>query len=164
MLGTDQTTVVPDFRLQVAGTVLQRLYLYTVKIQYRSGPELENAKVGVELTPNATLIGNTVPEAPGQVYAFQCAPFSGRAKSNGTTCVVSRLNSHIGAYSLSFATDKDVSVGMSIDAKNSEINLADITSPRDSSDFVIMFCLVGALLMGIFTLSMVFRDFRRRRR
>jgi hypothetical protein len=32
VLGTDQTTVLPDFRLQVGDTALQTLFIYTLKL------------------------------------------------------------------------------------------------------------------------------------
>ncbi|MGH9628199.1 MAG: hypothetical protein ACRD7E_07655, partial [Bryobacteraceae bacterium] len=86
VLGTDETTVVPQFRVQVGDTILQRLYLHTIRIQHQSGPEIENAKIGIELIPSVKLVGNTVTEAPGEVYNFECAEFAVRPASTGTTC------------------------------------------------------------------------------
>ena len=99
VLGTDQTTVVPNFRVQVGDTALKTLYIYTLKLQYRSGPELENVKVGIGLlTPGVKLVGNTVTERPSEAFDFSCAAFESRTKSSGTTCTLRRLNSNVGAY------------------------------------------------------------------
>lgn len=49
VLGTDQTTVLPNFRVQIGDTALQSVFIYAVKLQYRSGPELENVRVGIRL-------------------------------------------------------------------------------------------------------------------
>ena len=133
VLGTDQTTVVPNFRVQVGDTTLRTLYIYTVRLQYRSGPEIENAKVGVELTaPSLGLIGNTVVEKPSEALDFACAPFQVRSVSSGTTCNLRRLNSNVGAYTVSFATDEDARVEVSIDAKNTRLTHAETADSNRS--------------------------------
>ncbi len=125
-LGADQTAVIPDFK--VGGAPLEALYIYSVKFQHTSGPELENAKVGIDLsTPNVKLIGKTVPEGPSEVFRITCEPFESRVKSSGTRCSVGRLSSKVGAYTVSFATDTDAKITLSIDAKNTQIEQAGIT-------------------------------------
>jgi hypothetical protein len=122
-LGADQTAVIPDFR--VGATSLQSLYIYSVKLQYRSGPEIESAKVGIGLlTPNVKLIGKTVPEGPSQVFHISCDPFGSQSKSSGTTCSVGRFSPHVGVYSVSFATDTDARIDVSVDAKNAQVRQA----------------------------------------
>jgi len=135
VLGTDQTTVVPNFRVQVGNTVVQSLYLYTIKLQYSSGPELENARIGIGLTtPGAKLVGNTVTEKPGEAFEFNCAPFETGSKSSGTTCILRRLSPHVGAYVISFATDTDSKINVSIDAKNALVRHAETGAPEELSN------------------------------
>jgi hypothetical protein len=148
-LGTDQTAVIPDFK--VGGTPLQALYIYSVKFQYSSGPELEGAKVGIDLsTPNVKLIGKTVPEGPSEVFRITCDSFEGRAKSSGTTCSVGRLSSNVGAYTVSFATDTDVTILLSIDAKNAQIKQAGVPGAR-TTDYsqIILFGILSGMLTAI---------------
>jgi len=134
VLGTDQTTVVPHFRVQVGDTTFEKLYLYTLKLQYSSGPELENAKVGIGLlAPNSDvkLIGNVVTEKPGEAFYFNCAPFEAGPKATGTTCTLRRLNSNVGAYTISFAMNEDARVDVSIDAKNTQLRKIDVAERDD---------------------------------
>jgi hypothetical protein len=148
VLGTDQTTVVPNFRVQVGETTLQTLFIYTLKLQYRSGPEIENAKVGIGLlTPGVMLVGNTVAERPSEAFDFSCAPFDVRPKSSGTTCILRRLNSNVGAYAVSFATSEDAKIDVSIDAKNTQVRQAEIPGGTESRPF--MFIDLGAVLLSI---------------
>ena len=61
VLGTNQSTVVPNFKIQVGDVVLESLYLFTLKIKHESGPEIENATVGIEIKPSVKFVGNTPP-------------------------------------------------------------------------------------------------------
>src|ERR1700733_12875066 len=131
VLGTDQTTL-PNFRVQIGDTALQSVFIYAVKLQYRSGPELENVRVGIRLlTPSVKLVGNTVVEKPGEAFDFNCAAFETRTKSSGTTCALRRLNSNVGAYTVSFATNEDAKIEVSIDAKNTQVRQAEIPSAKE---------------------------------
>lgn len=146
-LGTDQTAVVPDF--QVGGASLQSLYIYSVKLQYSSGPELENAKVGIDLlTPHVKLVGKTVPEGPSEVFRISCEPFESRPKSSGTICSLGRLSSNVGAYTVSFATDADAKINVSIDAKNTQLKQAGIpgAGTPDHWPSGVIFVLVSVLV------------------
>jgi hypothetical protein len=155
-LGADQTAVIPDFK--VGGAPLEALYIYSVKFQHASGPELENAKVGIDLsTPNVKLIGKTVPEGPSEVFRITCEPFESRVKSSGTICSVGRLSSNVGAYTVSFATDTDAAISLSIDAKNTQIAQAGITgvgTPDRSKSvpaiYATMFLSLLAALIGFY--------------
>jgi len=134
VLGTDQTAVVPNFRVQVGDTSLQSLYIYTVRVQYSSGPELENAKIGIGLlTPNVKLVGKTVAEKPSEAFDISCGPFETGPKSSGATCTVRRFNSHVGAYAVSFATDADAKVDVSVDARNTQVKQAGIAGTSEAS-------------------------------
>ncbi len=62
-LGTNETAVVPD--IKVGDTSLKSLYIYSIKLQYASGSELENAKVGIDLAnPSVKSVGTIIPESP----------------------------------------------------------------------------------------------------
>ncbi|MGO8788985.1 MAG: hypothetical protein ACLQVL_16590 [Terriglobia bacterium] len=134
VLGTDQTTVVPNFRIQVGDTSLQSLYIYSIKLQYSSGPELENAKVGVGLHPSVKLVGKTVVEKPSEAFGISCEPFETELKSSGATCTVRRFNSHVGAYGVSFAADADAKIDVSVDAKNTEVRHAGLQGMPGTPD------------------------------
>src|ERR1700691_847908 len=132
---TDQTTVLPNFRIQVGddNRSLQSLYIYGIKLQYSSGPELENARVGIGLHPilNANgwgpqigFVGKTVVEKPSEAFGITCEPFVIGRDSSGTTCMVRRFNSHVGAYEVSFATSADAKIDVSVDAKNTQARQA----------------------------------------
>ncbi len=122
-LGADQTTVIPEFK--VGGLSLQSLYIYNVKLQYSAGPELENAKVGIDLgTLNVKPIGKIVPDGPTPLFAVTCEPFVPGAKSISTICSIGRLSSNVGTYTVSFATDTDVKISLSIDARNTQLRQA----------------------------------------
>src|ERR1700722_13592830 len=122
-LGSDQTTVIPEFK--VGGTSLQSLYIYGVKLQYGSGPELEKAKVGIDLGTLAVKpIGKIVPDGPSPPFAVACDPFFASTKSIAAVCSIGRLGPNVGSYTISFATDTDVRIGLSIDAKNTQLKQA----------------------------------------
>src|SRR5208337_1886018 len=135
---------------KVGGAPLEALYIYSVKFQYRSGPELENAKVGIDLsTPNVKLIGKTVPEGPTEVFRITCEPFESRVKSSGTICSVGRLSSNVGAYTISFATDTDATIGLSIDAKNTHLEQAGIPGGTPDHSQSILITLLVPLLAAM---------------
>jgi hypothetical protein len=157
VLGTDQTTVVPDLRIQVGGASLQALYIYTVKLQYISGPELENARVGIGLqTSSSKLVGNTVAERPGEAFAIGCEPFEARNKSSGTTCMVRRFNSHVGAYTVSFATDSDAMIDVSVDAKNTRVRQAGIPGTPEASTLSVVTWAFSAIAFLAAVLGFIF--------
>ncbi len=96
-VGADQAAVIPDFR--VGDTSLRSLYIYTIKLRYGSGPELESAKVGIDLgTVNVKAVGKIVPDGPGPLFAVACEPFVAATKSVATICSVGRLSPFVGTY------------------------------------------------------------------
>jgi len=122
-VGADQAAVIPDFK--VGGNSLQSLYIYTVKLQYSSGPELEGAKLGIDLgTAAVKPVGKIVSDGPSPLFAISCGPFAPGAKTTASVCSIGRLSSNVGAYTVSFATDADTAIGLSIDAKNTHLKQA----------------------------------------
>lgn len=133
VIGEDQATVVPDLELKAGGTKLKSLHTYTVKFQHTSGPEIENVRVGFELTPAVRLIGTSSLSKPAEVHNFDCEPFKTHEKSVGTRCVVNRLSENVGAYSLAFATDADAKVVFSADGRHVQAKEVEISSAPNRS-------------------------------
>lgn len=119
--------MIPDFT--VGNASLNSLYIYSLKFDYRSGPELENAKVGIDFAdPNARNIGKIVPESTSQVFPITCDQFKNTGKSPlGTICSFGRFNSNVGTYTVSFATDTFTEINLSLDAKNARLKRAGVT-------------------------------------
>lgn len=156
VLGSEQATVVPNFRVQVGDTSFQTLHLYTIKIRHVSGPELENAKIGIALlNPAVKLVGNTVRATTGVAFDFTCAPFEARTESTVTTCILGRLSS-TAAYALSFATDNDVQIRVSVNAKNTQIREVIEPLPTGARDWQLIMSL-GLLFTSLLYLVLVER-------
>ncbi len=117
VLGGDSasSTVVPDFRLQVGDQAIRALWIHTIRLEFASGPEIENAAIGIHLSKPVKLLGRTITRDPGEALHINCDPFVVRPDSSATLCKVRRFNSNVGAYDISFATDGDTSIGLSID-------------------------------------------------
>ena len=148
-LGADQTAVIPDFK--VGGTTVQTLFIYSIRLQYGSGPELEGARVGIELqNPSVKSFGKIVADGPSQVFHINCEQFAAHVKSSGTLCSMGRLNSNVGAYTVSFATDTDAPISLYIDAKNAVMKEG-ISGPAksDTSRFTLVLTALAAGLMGL---------------
>jgi hypothetical protein len=98
------------------------------------------------------LVGKTVAEKPGEVFGINCEPFETRIKSAGATCTVRRFSSHVGAYAVSFATDSDAKIDVSIDAKNSQVRQAGISGASEPSTLILN--IVSGLLFAIVVFGM----------
>jgi hypothetical protein len=144
-LGTNETAVIPDFK--VGDTNLKSLYIYSIRFDYRSGPELENAKVGIDFAnQNVRSVGKIVPESTSQVFPITCDQFKDTGKSLGTICSFGRFNSNVGTYTVSFATDTSTEINLSLDAKNTQLKRAGVADAGTGYSTVVAFCLTCIVL------------------
>jgi hypothetical protein len=158
-LGSNETAVVPN--IKVGDTNLKSLYIYSIKLQYASGFELEKANIGIELVnPSVKSVGTITPESPSQVFPVSCEQFKYTPKSVGTTCSFGRFGTNVGTYTVSFATDIDTDITLHTDAKNTQLRQAGVVGAGNngfSSLSIIFPFLIGAAI-ALF-ISLIFHRF-----
>jgi hypothetical protein len=156
-LGADETAVVPD--IKVGGETLQSLFIYNIKLQYSSGPELEGAKIAIALPSYTKLVGKVIAEGPGPLFHISCEPFAAQGKDIASSCSLARLRSDQSAYTVSFATSGSAEPSISVDGKNVRVEQVQVGGRTQSKLDILLFLLqgVGVGLMVIFGAELIVR-------
>ncbi|MCU1328333.1 MAG: hypothetical protein JWN34_3703 [Bryobacterales bacterium] len=154
--GDGAASTVPNFRMQVGDQAIRSLYINTYRLQHASGPEVENAKIGFRLR-GAKPLGKTITREPGTALPFHCDEMSIIGPdSTSFLCTARRFNSNVGVYEVTFATDADVKVDLSIDAKNSQLEYREETGGKNS-EYDMLMVLLG-MPLGMASTYIVIRS------
>jgi hypothetical protein len=128
-LGAGEATksVLPTLKLQLDNTEIPAVYTHTIELTLSSGPELDQASVGITLA-GAKLYGSPVASGPDALHQITCKY---EQTIHTVVCSIGRISSKSNPYRIILATDQASQITVAIDGKNTEIEAVQHPKPED---------------------------------
>jgi hypothetical protein len=144
--GEATRSVLPTLKLQLGDTEIPVVYTHTIDLVHDSGPELDQATVGVTFL-GANVLGTIIATGPDPVHPIACKTFDPTTKS--IVCGVGRVSSGSDSYKIVVATDRNPEIKVTIDAKNSGMRPSQPASKSVFGATDLWFLAITAIIVSV---------------